>query len=345
MQDPALDRHLAETKELKELWSLFHEYFKLGLKGEGMSRENDAKFLEVKSRVAMLHDAYMDVLRGQDARQTGQNMMKLVGRSITLRHINRMSDVDIKKVNLEWHECFLLLNETQGALEDKVAKLAPINPTVYKLKKLKARSLANAKGFFSGTLFKAFAVLAVAAIIIGGFMALGLGEHMKKIGVLRPIYFQGVGFYRTFIDKAFPYDNIDEFLGGTRSLSGGWQELGESPVPRQTVEAKFSNNIRTKLSGAPHHWSKKYFYQSSGGGLGGHMELHLFLFPSTADAISVGQQYTEMKAGASNPGEIAAVERERKMRRVVNVIIVYLGGNDSMIKLMDDGKFHGAQIL
>jgi hypothetical protein len=135
MIDPVLERNLADCSEILDLWRRFHDFMAVGAKGEGISSEREAEFLTVKSRIAMLHDSFMAALQAD--RNIGQSMLTIVGRAITLHHLARMSVAEVKKMEIEWHQAYLLLQETLGNLEEKRAKLADISEAAYKAERFR----------------------------------------------------------------------------------------------------------------------------------------------------------------------------------------------------------------
>ena len=82
MIDPVIERKYSDCKELIALWKTFHEFFKLGVRGQDITQDKEAKFLEIKSRIAMLHDSFLESL--DHDQNIGQNIINIVTRCITL---------------------------------------------------------------------------------------------------------------------------------------------------------------------------------------------------------------------------------------------------------------------
>jgi hypothetical protein len=134
MIDPDLERRLSDCRSLLQLWTRFQEFFDMSVKGQALNAENEKKFLELKSRVAMLHDSFMDSIEENSA-PIAQGMLDNVIRAITLKHISRLNAADVKKMQIEWHESYLLLNEVIGLLEEEQAGKAKISKSSWQLKK------------------------------------------------------------------------------------------------------------------------------------------------------------------------------------------------------------------
>ncbi len=135
MIDPVLERNLTDCRELLELWQRFQQFMATALKeGEGTPSE-ESEFLHIKSRIAVLHDSFMSALL--EDKNIGQSMLTIAGRAITLRHVARMSVAEVKKMEIEWHQAFLLLQETLGNVEEKQTELAAISETAHRVDLLK----------------------------------------------------------------------------------------------------------------------------------------------------------------------------------------------------------------
>jgi hypothetical protein len=164
MIDAALERHLVEAKEMQACWKQFKDFFLTALRGEGVSPANEQAFLRIKSRIAMLHDPYLDMVKGD--RKIAQNIIQLVGRSITLKHVSKLSLAESKKFEIEWHEAYLQIEETIGFLETDSARLASITASQYRTNILRQRIRRTIQLTLHSAIFK----LAVVAVILLGIM-------------------------------------------------------------------------------------------------------------------------------------------------------------------------------
>ena len=197
MIDPAVERQYADCKELLQFWRTFHEYFTIGVKGENLTHENEESFLELKSKIAMLHDSFMEALSHDQ--NIGQEVLNIITRAITLKHLNRQSAADIKKMEIEWHESYLLLNDTIGALEDKRSELSKVSETHFRAGKAAGVARQRASNFFGSFYLKAAVILAV---VLGGTVGVQLSgmydyNDLGKIGVLETPYAMVKGIWRT----------------------------------------------------------------------------------------------------------------------------------------------------
>jgi hypothetical protein len=177
MIDPITERRYSDCQELMDLWRKYHDYFKIAVGGEGITPEREHEFITIKSRIAMLHDSFMDCL--DHDQNIGQNILSIVTRSITLRHIHRMSTAEIKKIELEWHESYLLLNETLGLLEDKRKRFAEVTPSEYYRRLYIRKTKRAVRDFLTSWTFKM--IVAVVVIMVAIFLSMQFGLVEKIV--------------------------------------------------------------------------------------------------------------------------------------------------------------------
>ena len=162
MIDPEIERQFADCQELLVLWREFHDFFSMAVKGEGITHDKEAEFLELKSQIAMLHDSFMDALTKDQ--NIGQEVLGIVSRSITLKHLNRQSVADIKKMEIEWHESYLLLNDTIGLLDEKRTELAGLSASQVRA----GKAAGAARQHMNNILFSTYTKVAVVLVILAG---------------------------------------------------------------------------------------------------------------------------------------------------------------------------------
>ena len=213
MQNPILARQLEECNKLAENWTAFLDLFNAAVKDEEYStpqREQD--FLAVKSQIAMYHETFIDALR-QERRQTGQSVFGIVARCITIRHVNRMGQAETRKIQIEWHECDLLIHETINQLQQEIQRLSSINGFTHHFKRTSQRFFANLAGFFSSFLFKFVIALGVVWFIIVGVPALGLYDYdnFRRIKSIAPAYASWLNFKRVTWDNSTPFARLEDF--------------------------------------------------------------------------------------------------------------------------------------
>lgn len=242
MIDPAVERQFSDTKELLALWNTFHQYFTLGVKGENITPEKENQFLELKSRIAMLHDSFMEAL--EDKHSIGQEVLNIITRAITLKHLGRLSTADVKKMEIEWHEAYLLVNDTIAALEERRRELADINESQYKAK-LAAGAMRQKAGKFFGSFY--FKLAAIIAVVLGatiGVQVMGIYDYdeLGKIPAIKTPYNWGKAVVRAVYDEDSPWPTIDSMH---RRAYGTWPEGIRAPQ----VDAEADKDVTARQLG------------------------------------------------------------------------------------------------
>jgi hypothetical protein len=247
MLDQDLDRRLTDCKELLLHWHKFHSYFNIAIKEEGkISHEVEAEFLNLKSRIAMLHDAFMESLKHDQA--IGQHVLTIVERSITIKHLKKMSIAEIKKMEIEWHESYLLLNETVGAMEEEETRLDNINPTKYKLDKLKTSIINNIRNFLTSIYLK------LALVVLGipvGFIILNEFWPLKQLGEIKitaPVY-HGVRNAMRIVMPGLSYHKIEDISrnedGRPEGIQDGKTKYDKNKAANLFMFAGFSDYLKS----------------------------------------------------------------------------------------------------
>ncbi len=166
MIDPILEQDIAMMHELQEVWKRFLDIISEALRMKSIPPEKEEEFMQIKSNIAVYHDEFHEL--AHEDPQTAQNMISLVARIISLKHLRRLSAAEIKKVEIEWHEINFLLNNVIGELEEKQERTQQISVFNYKSKKI----LSNI-GYFFSSIFHNMVVRLIFAlvILIGGLLA------------------------------------------------------------------------------------------------------------------------------------------------------------------------------
>ncbi len=186
MEDPILNRDLGEVKELQTRWGQYRDFVTMAMKGQPISAQAEMKFLELKSRIAMLHDSFMNAL--QHDQKVGQNMMNILNEMILLKKATHATDAEKQKFEFDWNEIYLLISETVSGMDEEVKRLAGINERAYKASQRRELMKARIKNFFGGQAVKYLIGLLVLAGAIYGFQQ-GYGfQNLHDIGPLKPVY-------------------------------------------------------------------------------------------------------------------------------------------------------------
>jgi hypothetical protein len=162
MINPQLEKRFADCTELTDAWKSYLEFYNKAVKETGdITPEIEAKFMECKGTIAMLHDSFMESLK--DDRDVGQNMLAIVNRSITLKHVRHFGQADKKKIEIEWHECYLQLSEIVSVLGEQREKLLKVSKTQERIEGLKETLHVGTHNFFVSVWFRLGVIVAVIA--------------------------------------------------------------------------------------------------------------------------------------------------------------------------------------
>lgn len=326
MIDPAVERQYADCKELLQFWRTFHEYFTIGVKGENLTHENEESFLELKSKIAMLHDSFMEALSHDQ--NIGQEVLNIITRAITLKHLNRQSAADIKKMEIEWHESYLLLNDTIGALEDKRSELSKVSEAHFRAGKAAGVARQRASNFFGSFYLKAAVILTVVLGSTVGVQLSGVYDYndLGKVGVLETPYAMVKGIWRS-VSPDSPWVSISTSDHSRKALAS-WPAGVKAPtVDAAATPQELFNKIMLPAVTDPLSKATQYRKETTSKDMSGECFIHSFLLADAETAKKVEEdwnKYYNTQAPDSIKGKFAMV-------RNVNVIMIITGENSDLV--------------
>ena len=219
MEDPVLNCNLDETKELQTRWSQFHDFCKAAMQ-QGQKKitpQAEMKFLELKSRIAMLHDSFMDSLKHEQ--KVGQNIMQIASDCILLKRVAIWSDAESQKFEFDWNECFMLMNEQLSSLEEEQKRLAGISERAWNASKRRERIQATIHNFLHSAGFKFAVISLVLFMVLYGIPALGIYDYRRlhDTRALVPAYNIFVNYvYRPYFSNEIEYQEIGDVQENTK---------------------------------------------------------------------------------------------------------------------------------
>lgn len=330
MIDPAVERQYSDTKELLALWKTFHDFFRMGVKGENLTPEKEAQFLDIKSKIAMVHDSFMDALTHDQ--NVGQEVLNIITRAITLKHLSKQSAADIKKMEIEWHESYLLVNETIGALEDKRRELSQINKAHYRTSKGLGVVRQKVTTFLSSFYFKAAVIITALLFATVGVQYMGIYDYneLGKYSATRTPY----QMVKSIIAKNTPWICLDSLPWKPHmSWTGGFKPP-EVKTDSQKGEVgkvlRLPASITQKLEAAA-----EYRKDVTTKEFKGDVSRYAFLWN---DATSAEMVETELGKFAETP-QGKALQYQLRWKRFVNAIVLIKGENEENINIIRDNVF------
>ncbi len=324
MIDPEVERQYADTKELLALWQEFYEYFEMAKKGENLTPEKEEAFLELKSKIAMLHDSFMDALTHDQ--NIGQNILDIVTRSISLKHLNRQNIADIKKMEIEWHESYLLLNETIALLEEKRQQLATMSEAQLRAQKAAGMATQRVTAILTSIYFKIAVIVVVVLFGTVGVQVFGIFDwnSLANYPVFHSPYRIGKKIYRAVGDANSPWPNI-AVADGDRAAPSSTRWAGKPEVQNEPKD-KVLNLGPLRASGVAEILKKATEYRKEKVTRGlDQAEIHTFLLPETSDAIAAEQKWNDyISKNRKDEGKYRFV-------RNVNVLTLIHSDNEGLV--------------
>lgn len=245
MEDPILSRNLADTRELATRWAQFHEFFNMATKSDKISPEAERKFMDLKTRIAMLHDALMQSIK-QD-QKVGQNVIGVMRQCLMLRTIPMMSQTEIQKLEFDWNEVYLLMTETIADIEEEVARLAGVSKRAHQIQQIQKRLRAQRQKFFADTRVRVAiwvgGTLAVLGFLLFGIPAMGIYDYQnvkQDVPWLTTPYNSAAGIVRLFDPE---YAFIDEAEMKTPFVEWGATNALDKGLKSQMSDKNFLNQL------------------------------------------------------------------------------------------------------
>ncbi len=107
---------LTDLKELYDLWLKFRKYYLKSFTTEPISREDEQRFLEIKSSIAKYHRVLSDEIH-ESLYFAGDKIIELLRKSISVGHLRSLPLVDKQLYYKTWHYIFLHIGRTVGAYQ------------------------------------------------------------------------------------------------------------------------------------------------------------------------------------------------------------------------------------
>lgn len=159
-----IETEMEEIQMLMKIWNQFYKVLTTTFSEDGLDQKAlDREFQRIKQIVAEHHGHLMKVIKKDF--HIGQSVMTTVKRTISIEGFMGLSDLEIRKTLIEWHDANILLNETLGTLEcerDKIARGIA--------QKDKKKLNKSDESFFKGSTFKLIINLVIILAILGALV-------------------------------------------------------------------------------------------------------------------------------------------------------------------------------
>ena len=255
MRDPVLEHQLENLKHLMSAWQKFHTYLTEVRQREEFTQQEESAFLKLKSQIAILHDTLVDVVGtgDRDEANTVQMVIDIVERSILLRTIAHMSQAEQKRMEIEWHDGYLLMNDRIGVLEDEIESLSHVSEFHHNMQIWGRRISQNVKAVVGNRAiqFVVTIVVIVAAAIV--LPALGVYDYsfLDKNDNGKTVHDWGRRLLRKSVASGLAFRSWEEYSWAVRKDGDGAGNLpgGEVMGDKTSFKNRFYSHTKSVVSG------------------------------------------------------------------------------------------------
>ncbi|MCK4262123.1 hypothetical protein KAU86_00095 [bacterium] len=128
MRNKKLERKIVLLKEFIDEWIRFRDFLKGDLKDSEVSAEEERKFLEIKSLIARKYQGLVQAL-GEEF-SPDNRITEIISQAVSLEGLAGTSGMRFGKIENDWHQSYIRLNEFLGGLEsqrDQIAKISRVS--------------------------------------------------------------------------------------------------------------------------------------------------------------------------------------------------------------------------
>ena len=115
---------IKQVKDFIELWVKFHDLYQEAITKEKITPEEEKTFLETKSLIARKYQKLLDTL-GIDPTPEDKTF-NVISQVLSLSSVSSISDMQMSKIESDWHESYISLNKILGSLEGRAGGTAPV---------------------------------------------------------------------------------------------------------------------------------------------------------------------------------------------------------------------------
>lgn len=139
MRDRRLEKNIARVEAFIELWKQLSQFLDRGFRGGTFTDEEEAQFLDLKSRIAQQHELVMTMLGAEADRD--DKALRLLNSVPSLAGFRDLPEGMDKRLSNEWHSTYLSMQALLGRLKGRQAQLASINTFAVALRTVFANPL------------------------------------------------------------------------------------------------------------------------------------------------------------------------------------------------------------
>jgi hypothetical protein len=125
MRDRNLERNILRVGAFVDSWKRLSQFLDRGFKGDPFTGEEEAAFLDLKSRIAQEYEALMVMLASEAERD--DRALRLLNSVPSLSSFKELPEGMSKKLATEWHGTYMGLQALLGRLRGRQEQLRSIS--------------------------------------------------------------------------------------------------------------------------------------------------------------------------------------------------------------------------
>ncbi|MFH1776222.1 MAG: hypothetical protein ABH952_01475 [Candidatus Omnitrophota bacterium] len=125
MISKALENKIQAVEEYLELWLRFHDLYKEVTQTQVVNPTKEKEFMDLKSLLTRKYQGLLDTLNIQLT--TEDRTFDVVSQLLSLKDVINISELQMQKIETEWHNSYISLNKMLGSLENRKTELANIS--------------------------------------------------------------------------------------------------------------------------------------------------------------------------------------------------------------------------
>ena len=197
-------------------WHKFHSALTACIKGATQFDEKaEAEFLKLKSQIAILHDSFIEAMDNPDRETaaTSQSVISIVESCIMLKRMGNMSQVELKRMENEWHQAYLLINDTIGILEDQMHHLEHISHARHTAERLGKKVRRGSRAIAGSWQAKIGAIFVVVLALLLGLPTIGVFSYdfLIQNDMTKKPYMVARSVLRKSVAKGMGYATLEEY--------------------------------------------------------------------------------------------------------------------------------------
>ena len=125
MRDRNLEKNIQRIEAFVERWKELSQFLDRGFKGDQFTGEEEAAFLDLKSRIAQEHELLMITLGSETERD--DRALRLLNSVTSLSSFKDLPEGMSKKIANEWHNTYLARQALLGRLRGRQVQLRGVS--------------------------------------------------------------------------------------------------------------------------------------------------------------------------------------------------------------------------